>query len=253
MAFLSKAQRRRYGCYGEEPTPAQLDCFFHLDDRDQSLVNRRRGDHNRLGFALQLCTVRFLGTFLVDPLAVPSIVVAYIAPQLGVSDTGCLTRYLDRPNTHWEHANQIQQHYGYRAFNEQPTYWRCVRWLYGRAWLGDESPSALFDAATVWLIECKVLLPGVTVLERLVMQVRERATRRAWRQLAQRLDPDQETRLSALLVPSEDAWYTPLEQLRRSPTRHSAPALVRALKRLTQIRDLGVRHLTLTKDQGLNS
>jgi TnpA family transposase len=247
MAFLSKAQRQRYGCYVEEPTPAQLACYFHLDDRDQDLVNRRRGDHNRLGFAIQLCTVRFLGTFLVDPIEVPSIVVAHIAPQLGISDVSCLPRYLDRPGTHWEHANQIQQHYDYLAFNEQPIHWQCVRWLYGRAWIGDESPSVLFDATTVWLIERKVLLPGVTVLERLVMQVRERATRRAWRQLAQRLDPDQETRLTALLAPSEEAWYRPLEQLRRSPTRHSAPALVIALKRLIQIRDLGVSHLSLTQ------
>ena len=39
MAFLSKAQRQRYGCYVEEPTPAQLPRYFHLDDRDQGHIH----------------------------------------------------------------------------------------------------------------------------------------------------------------------------------------------------------------------
>ena len=164
-----------------------------------------------------------------------------------MSDVSCLPRYLDRPSTRWEHAKQIQQHYGYRSFHEQPTHWQWVRWCYGRAWNSDEIPSVLFDAATVWLLEHKVLLPGVTVLERLVVQVRERATRRAWRCLSQQLDATQQAKLAALLVPKAEVWYTPLEQLRRSPTRHSAPALTQALQRLQQIRDLGVSHLTLTQ------
>lgn len=110
-----------------------------------------------------------------------------------------------------------------------------VRWLYGRAWVGSESPSVLFDLVTARLVEHKILLPGVTVLERLVASVRERTAKRLWQILAKIPSKEQRSKLEALLVTDEKTWYTPLDQLRRSPTRHSAPALVNALNRLVGI------------------
>nr|WP_281182414.1 DUF4158 domain-containing protein [Nocardia miyunensis] len=55
-------------------------------------------------FALQLVTVRHLGMFLADPLAVPTEVVAYVAEQLDIADPACVKGYVDREKTRLEHA-----------------------------------------------------------------------------------------------------------------------------------------------------
>lgn len=231
VEFLTSEHRNNYGRYVTSPTPDQLARYFYLDDIDKALILKRRGSHNRLGFALQLCTVRFLGTFLSDPTDVPIVAITYVASRLGISELQVLERYRTS-ESRWDHTAEIRSMYGYKDFNDQPEHWRLVRWLYNRAWLSTERPSILFDLATAWLVERKILLPGVSALERLVAGVREKSQERLWQILAKLPTTAQQRRLEKLLMTTSYSRLTALERLRRSPTRVSSRTLVAALDRL---------------------
>jgi TnpA family transposase len=92
--------------------------------------------------------------------------------------------------------------------------------------------------ATAWLVTHKVLLPGASVLERVIARVRTRANSRLWRLLAARITPDQKERLEALLMLPEGGRQSPMDRLRSGPTLQSTAELARALKRLDEVRQL---------------
>lgn len=104
VEFLTQEQRQLYGTYTVEPSDAQLASYFYLDDTDRELLATKRGSQHRLGFALQICTVRFLSTFLVNPALVPPGTVRHVAKQLNLDDdpVSLLAQY----STAW----QIREH-----------------------------------------------------------------------------------------------------------------------------------------------
>jgi TnpA family transposase len=235
VSFLTAEQERRYGRYAGEPSAEQLARYFHLDDADRAFVAARRGAHMRLGCAVQLGTVRFLGTFLEDPAEVPPRALRFVADQLGLPSDGLMAAYAA---SRWRvrHPADIRERYGYLAFSDPRVAFRLNRWLYALCWTGADRPSALFDRATAWLVAGKVLLPGATTLERAIARVRARAARRLWRLLLEGLTADGRERLEGLLIPPAGARQSPLDRLRDGPVLQSPAELARAVARLDEVR-----------------
>lgn len=238
IEFLTEDQQSQYGCYSSEPNDAQLARYFLLDSTALELINKRRRNYNRLGFALQLTTVRFLGTFLPNPIAVPSRIRDFLSQQLN-ADVEDLEQYMERKVTRYAHVAEIQDCYGYHEFNTAPWKFRLSRLLYTRAWVSNERPSLMFDFATAWLIQNKVLLPGVTTLSRLVSEIRERAVNQLWKRLSSLPTAAQKKKLETLLEVPEGSRTSRFDRYRKGPVTVSSPAFGLAVSRFLELKEFG--------------
>jgi hypothetical protein len=159
VMFLSDLEAASYGRYGGSVPPADLERFFYLDDRDRELVAGLRGDHNRLGFSVQLTTARYTGRLLADPReGVPTEVLDYLAGQLQIADPSCVKKYGQRQQTHLDHASMIRKALGLTDFAQAEA--ELAVYVGRRAWVTGDSSKAIFADAVGWLRERDVLLPG---------------------------------------------------------------------------------------------
>jgi Domain of unknown function (DUF4158) len=224
-----------YGRFPPALSDDELAGFFFFDQTDRRLIARRRRDSNRLGFALQLGTVRYLGRFLEDPAAVPPQLVRYVAGKLGIADPGALSSYAVG-EVRWDHQTEIRREYGLREWAELAVQVEVSDWLEARAWVGAESHRVLFDRTVDHLVASKVLLPGASVLWRVVGAVRQRANERGWMLVAGPLTDAEREGLLALLVAPGDDGDRPYERLRHGPVKPTADGVLDALSRLRELR-----------------
>ncbi|HIF0232327.1 TPA: Tn3 family transposase [Legionella pneumophila] len=241
VSFLSPTQRDNYAKY---PIDLPLDIvsnLFFLDDQDKEWISIKRGDFSRLGYALQLTTVRFIGTFISDLGEIPAVVIERVASQIKIDNPeSCILMYM-KSRQRWRHTIDIRSRYSYVEFSEKGGRFRLGRILCALCWTGTDRPGVLFDHAVDWLSTNKILLPGITILERFVAEIRSRMEARLWRMLIKNLTQSQQEKLSELLVVEDDEHQSLLDKLRKGPVGISSKALVKALKRVESARTISVK------------
>ena len=99
---------------------ASLLRHYVLADDDLIHIDRRRRPENRIGFALQLCALRYPGRTLAPGELIPFAVSAFLGAQLGVTGDA-LVRYAVRRQTRQQHMEVLRCFYGYRTFRGDDT------------------------------------------------------------------------------------------------------------------------------------
>ena len=204
--------RQRAELFDLPTDEAALLRHYTLSDDDIEHIRVRRRGHNRLGFALQLGAFRYPGRLLVVGETIPLNVLHFIAAQLGMRAAD-LDGYAVREETRREHLAEIRRIYGYRMFMG-----RCARDL--KVWLENEAEAARSNEglARRFVEECRrrqVILPGLSVLERLCAGALVAAERRIETGITAGLDDAMRMRLDRLLDEEVDGGVSRFVWLRR--------------------------------------
>jgi TnpA family transposase len=96
---------------------SQDDLIRHyaFNEQDLSLIRQRRGDTNRLGFAVQLCLLRYPGYPLASDMTVTEPVIRWVARQV-CSEATSWAKYGERDETRREHFQELRAYLGLSPF-----------------------------------------------------------------------------------------------------------------------------------------
>ncbi|WP_426977746.1 Tn3 family transposase [Pseudarthrobacter sp. O4] len=220
------------------PTDSEeLAARYTLSDADMSLIRQRRGESNRLGFAVQLCLLRYPGMVLTDDATPPTEMVSWLASHLAVSSEAW-GEYGSREETRQEHGREIRTYLGMSAFGI--TDFRGLVDHVSEVAAQTDKGLVLVESARDFLQTRKVALPGVGILERACAQALTRANRRIYSTLGDHLMTEHRKALDGLLLRRPDSSLTEIGWLRQAPLRANARAMREHIDRLTAWRGLGL-------------
>jgi TnpA family transposase len=231
---LTAKQRKALLDFPEDE--ASMLNHYVLSDDDIFNINRKRGDHNRLGFALQLCAFRYPGRFIQSDEILPEKLVAFVSAQLGVNPRE-VEIYAKRTQTHYEHSVDLQKTYHFLSFHQ------CEVKLIG--WLKQAAISTRNNAelAELFVAQCRkqrIILPGVTVIERLCAEARLAAERDVVGRIVERLNDDMKEKLNGMLNDTIDGRLTIHGWLKRFEAGHNSADMNRLLEKLEYLQKLGI-------------
>jgi hypothetical protein len=207
----------------------ELIRHYTFNETDLSVIRQRRGAANRLGFAVQLCYLRFPGIFLgIDEPPFPPLL-RMVAAQLKVP-VESWNDYGQREQTRREHLVELQTVFGFKPFT-MSHYRQAVHTLTELA-LQTDKGIVLASTLVENLRRQSIILPAMNAIERASAEAITRANRRIYAALTDSLLSLHRQRLDELLKRKDGSKLTWLAWLRQSPVKPNSRHMLEHIERL---------------------
>ena len=211
---------------------SQDDLIQHytFSDTDVAIIRQRRGAENQLGFAIQLCCMRFPGIMPGSDFVPPPSLLNIVSQQINIPVEDW-SKYGQREETRREHSIELQSIFKFQSFTTLRHYRWAVHFLDE---LAKQTDKGVVLASTLieQLRRHSILLPTVNVIERICSEAITRSTRRIYRLLTEKLEDIHRQRLDELLKRRDGSQMTTLSWLRQSPAKPNSRYMMEHIERL---------------------
>ncbi len=202
----------------------------------------QRGPENRLGLAMSLCALRFVGFVPDDIASVPDEALVFVAGQVDAAPHELLA-YGGRAQTRSDHVQLALNHLDWRRADDHDRE-RLAVWLSERA-VEHDSPAALIDLAGEHLRARRVLRPPVDTLTRMIATARADAHRRIEQLLADELADGRRGELDSLLDGGA-GQSSDLADMRRRASRAGVKELLGQVRHYRRLVELGATRIDVS-------
>jgi len=141
MGYPNEAERRRLERFPDRIAVEDLRACFALSDRDRVLIFDQRAPENRVGLAVALCALRFLGFVPDDIASIPEEALMFVAGQVDAAPHELLA-YGARAQTRSDHLQLALTHLSWRRVDDADRE-QLAGWLVQRAVEHDASATLL--------------------------------------------------------------------------------------------------------------
>ncbi|WP_320202251.1 Tn3 family transposase (plasmid) [Agrobacterium sp. rho-13.3] len=216
---------------------ASLIRHYSLSLADRLEIELRRRNHNRLGFAIQLCLMRYPGRVLGAEEIPPRAMLRFVADQIGVAPEA-FALYARREETRRDHTARSMMYLDTRSATLQDR--RAALLAAIHASTTSDDGAAIVSSIVAAFRERGTLLPAIDTIERIGLAGRAIARRRAETTLIKDVPHDTLRSLDRLLEVDPSIGQTRFHWLRSAPEAPGASNLVALTERIAFLRRLEI-------------
>jgi len=206
--------------------------YFTLTKKDRKIIPARNTEYNRLGFAVQLCSLRFLGFFPQTNKEIPKNVLNFLADQLGLRFDN-LAHYGDIKTTRFSHQRAVIQYFGFKRYSSSHKS-SLYRWLIDRA-MEHETTFYLVKLANERLHTKKIIRPKISTMERLISAAKKQSWKKTYKIIFPIIKNEKKLLISLL-----EAGNNNLAWLRSTISQNSSGEILNTIEKIEYLKSLKV-------------